>query len=139
MKTSKPAPVMQRHKVLREAYRHMAEFKTLLTNSIPDPAVGKYAGSNRVINAQYGDLKHVIEYKGITLSYFDLERALKEAKLAPRKREAFYWNVLMDMKQKDVAEKMNITTVSVGQYVEQAMLQIADKYFEGEENPVSDE
>jgi hypothetical protein len=29
-----------------------------------------------------------------------------------------------------VAEKMRITTVSVGQYVEQAMLQLSENYFD---------
>lgn len=128
-KTNKDA----RHKILREAYRHLPEFKALVTHSTPDPPSGKYGDSFRVINAQRGDLRHVIEYKGITLSYFDMERALKQARLAPRKKEAFFWNVLKDMKQKDVAEKMGITTVSVGQYVEQAMRQIADVYFADED------
>lgn len=122
-----------RHKILREAYRHWPEFKALVTYSTPDPPSGKYGNQQMVMNSQRGDLKHVIEYGGITLSFFDLERALVEARLAPRKREAFFWNVLMDMKQKDVAEKMGITTVSVGQYVEQAMLQIAEVYFASED------
>ena len=37
---------------------------------------------------------------------------------APRQREATFLNVIMDMKQKDVAEIMGIATVSVGQYVQ---------------------
>jgi DNA-directed RNA polymerase specialized sigma24 family protein len=131
---TKKEPKQQRHKILREAYRHLDQFKALATDSNPDPASGKYGQSGRVINAQYGGLKDVIEYKGIELSYFDLKDALNKAQLAPRKREAFYYNVLLDMKQRDVAEIMKITTVSVGQYVEQAMLQIAEVYFKDEDS-----
>lgn len=36
------------------------------------------------------------------------------------------------MKQKDVADIMGITTVSVGQYVESGFLQIAEEYFNDE-------
>lgn len=125
--------VLQRHKILREAYRHLADFRELATHSVPDPSSGKYGQSGRVINAQSSGLRDTIEYKGITLSYIDLKDALENTKLAPRKREAFYYNVLKDMKQRDVAEIMGITTVSVGQYVEQAMLQIAEEYFKDDE------
>jgi DNA-directed RNA polymerase specialized sigma24 family protein len=123
---------LQRHKVLREAYRHLHEFEDFATHSIPEPSSGKYGQSGRTINAQNSGLRDTIEYKGIVLSLIDLKNALVEANLAPRKQEAFYLNVICDMKQRDVAEKMGITTVSVGQYVEQAMLQIADVYFKDE-------
>jgi hypothetical protein len=63
----------------------------------------------------------------VTISFWDLHDGLKA--LSARKREAFFWNVLMDKKQKDVAKLMGITTVSVGQYVEQACLQLAERYF----------
>jgi len=125
---------LQRHKILREAYRHLDEFEALATQSNPDPASGKYGKTGRVINAQNPGLKDIIEYKGITLSLFDLKEALKKTPLAPRKREAFYFNVLKDMKQRDVAERMGITTVSVGQYVEQAILQISKVYFKDEDS-----
>lgn len=71
-----------------------------------------------------------IDHDGITISFYDLERALTKTRLSPRKEEAFYLNVIQDMKQKDVAAIMGITTVSVGQYVELAVLQIAENYFE---------
>lgn len=67
----------------------------------------------------------------VTLSFSDLTKGIKE--LSPRKREAMFYNVILDWKQKDVAEKMGITTVSVGQYVEQATMQLAKQYF-AEEN-----
>ncbi len=62
-----------------------------------------------------------------TISFFDLQHGLNE--LAPRKREAMFYNVILDMKQVDVAAIMHITPVSVGQYVEQAMLKLAEHYF----------
>lgn len=63
----------------------------------------------------------------VTLSFWDLQGALKH--LSPRKREAVFYNVILDKRQRDVAEIMSITTVSVGQYVEQAMLQLSETYF----------
>lgn len=71
--------------------------------------------------------KWTIDHKGLTLSFLDLQDALRD--LSPRKREAVYYNVVLDLKQKDVAKKMGITTVSVGQYVEAAMLQISKHHF----------
>ena len=59
----------------------------------------------------------------LTVNFVDLQQSLK--KLSPRKKQAVYFNVIRDMKQKDVAAIMGITTVSVGQYVEQAMIQVA--------------
>jgi Sigma-70, region 4 len=64
---------------------------------------------------------------GIEICFFDLKDSLE--KLSPRKKEAIFYNVIMDMKQKDVADKMGITTVSVGQYVESGFMQIAEDYF----------
>jgi DNA-directed RNA polymerase specialized sigma24 family protein len=63
----------------------------------------------------------------VTLSFWDLHRGVKN--LSDRKKEAFFYNVILDKKQKDVAKIMGITTVSVGQYVEQAMLQLSEQHF----------
>ena len=105
---------MEKHRVLREVLRHYLTFESLCAQS------GQY----------------VIEYNGMMISFVDLQNALRS--LSPRKKEAVTYNVILDYKQKDVAEIMGITTVSVGQYVEQAMLQIAKKYFaEMEDGDVS--
>lgn len=97
---------MDRHRVLREVLRNYLVFEEYFK--------------------QHG--KHVISHKGLEISFLDLQDSLKN--LSPRKKEALYYNVIMDWKQKDVAKRMNITTVSVGQYVEQACLQVADWYFD---------
>jgi len=76
----------------------------------------------------------VIEHKGLSISFSDLKHGLED--LSPRKREAFFYNVILDWKQKDVAEHMGITTVSVGQYVEQAMIQLSKRYF-AEDDPTN--
>ena len=62
----------------------------------------------------------------VAFDFWDLHRGIEQ--LAPRKREALYWNVIMDQKQKDVAKKMAITTVTVGQYVEHAMKQLISSH-----------
>lgn len=98
-----------RHRILREIIRHYPEFKALCQQQ-------PLEGGNRT-----GDWD--FEYKGLQVNLLDLQGCLKN--LSPRKMEAVYYNVIRDMKQKDVAKIMGITTVSVGQYVEQAMIQVA--------------
>jgi DNA-directed RNA polymerase specialized sigma subunit len=117
----RPTAPIPKHRVLREVYRHYPEYRDLVMNQ----------GGTGVINHGY----HVYEDDGetvkdkvtISISFWDLHNGLTE--LSARKREAVFYNVILDWKQKDVAEVMGITTVSVGQYVEQAMLQLAERYF----------
>lgn len=107
------------HRILREVLRHFTEFKEYVTKT-----------GNAVIEhgyLVYDDDGEVVSQEMITISYWDLYDCLKA--LSDRKREAVFYNVIMDEKQKDVAERMGITTVSVGQYVEQAVLQLAETYF----------
>lgn len=98
-------PFEQKQRILKEVYRHYIDFQDFASRE------GRY----------------FISYGPITLSLLDLQFGLD--KLSPRKREAVYLNVIRDMKQKDAAAIMGITTVSVGQYVEQAMIQLAERYF----------
>lgn len=116
------------HRILREVYRHYSEFESLFAST------GKH-----VIEHGYfiydDDLVTIKEKVLVTVSLFDLRDGLKPQDdggiLSSRKLEAVMLNVIRDMKQRDVADIMGITTVSVGQYVEQAMIQLAEKYFTG--------
>jgi DNA-directed RNA polymerase specialized sigma24 family protein len=99
----------QKHRILREVIRNYTTFQELCRQQPME------AGQRT------GDWS--IEHKGLTINFLDLQSCLK--KLSPRKKQAVFYNVIMDEKQKDVAARMGITTVSVGQYVEQAMLQVA--------------
>lgn len=117
-----------RHRVLREIFRHYLEFRELV--SLPEhDGQGGYGNSDGVIEHGY----YVDDEDGnrrkvhLTLSFWDLQGALNA--LSPRKKEAVFYNVILDQKQKDVAARMGITTVSVGQYVEQAMLQLSEDYW----------
>lgn len=116
------------HRILRDVYRHYLEFQDLVSST-----------GQHVINHGYfvhDDDGEIIEKVPVSISFWDLHYGLKE--LSPRKREAVFYNVILDWKQRDVAAQMGITTVSVGQYVEQAMIQLAVRYFAelegGEEN-----
>ena len=97
--------IVQPHKVMRELYRNYMQFR-------------EYVRASGV---------YTLEHKGLTISFYDLGKGLNN--LSPLKKEAFYLNVILDKKQKDVAEIMGITTVSVGQYVEAASRQLAEMYF----------
>jgi DNA-directed RNA polymerase specialized sigma24 family protein len=117
----------QRHLILREAYRNYLTFEQYVTDTGKD-----------VIEYAIPVSKESDEWVPIAISFTDLQRALKVFNnelrqegtvLSKRKEQAFYLNVIRDMKQKEVAELMKITTVSVGQYVDQGMLQLAEYYF----------
>lgn len=109
-----------RHRILREIYRHYIEYKQLVTST------GEFVIDHGYF--VYEDDEETIKGREIvTISFWDLHNNLN--KLSKRKREAVFYNVILDLKQRDVAEIMGITTVSVGQYVEQAMLQLAENYF----------
>lgn len=111
---------MPKHRILREIYRHYTELKAYVTAN----------GGDKIISHSYivyDEDGEAIGKEDIDISFWDLHDSL--GVLSDRKREAVHLNVILDLKQKDVAEKMGITTVSVGQYVEQAMLQLAKIYF----------
>lgn len=123
------------HRVLREVYRHYLEFRDLVAQD----------GRNDVIEHGYYTYdedgtrhKHLL-----TISFWDLFEGIKtlggEKGLSDRKKEAFFYNVILDKKQAEVAKIMGITTVSVGQYVEAAMMQLSKRYFAEleDENPAA--
>lgn len=116
----RPTEPIPPHRVLREVYRHYLEYKDLVSNT-----------GNSVIDHGYfiyeDDGETIKDKVTITISFWDLHGGLKL--LSDRKREAVFYNVILDWKQRDVAKRMGITTVSVGQYVEQGMLQLAQRYF----------
>lgn len=110
------------HRILREIYRHYHEFEAYVA-----------ATGNHVIEYTYSVFddtgENIVDRVPVTLSFFDLKEGIEGSKLSKRKRQAIMLNVVRDMKQKDVADIMGITTVSVGQYVEQACVQLAQDYF----------
>lgn len=109
------------HKVLREVFRHYTEFKDWVA------ATGDSVIEHGYFLYDKDDEEKVIGKVVVTISFWDLHDALQ--RVADRKKEAVYYNVIRDMKQKDVANIMGITTVSVGQYVKQAMIQMSKEYF----------
>lgn len=108
----------QRHRILREVLRNYTVFESL-------------CASNDDSDARRSADQYEISHRGITINFLDLQNCLKG--LSKRKKEAVFYNVIMDMKQKDVAAVMGITTVSVGQYVEQAMIQVAKELWPEDE------
>jgi len=98
------------HRVLREIYRHYVDFQDYYQRTGND----------------------IIEYKNYTISFLDLKSNLGQ--LSKRKKEAFFYNVILDKKQEEVAEIMGVTTVTVGQYVEAACIILSKRYFSELEN-----
>lgn len=118
-----------KQRILREVYRHYLSYREYVSNT-----------GNHVIEHGYfiyDDEGNKVDKINISISFWDLFDGLKD--LSPRKREAFWYNVILDLKQRDVAEKMGITTVSVGQYVEQSCVQLADRYFSEEQMEITRE
>lgn len=114
------------HRVLREVLRHYDEFKHFVGSGGDHVLTHSYL----VYDETTAEPKDKVT---ISISFWDLHDALRPQSeggiLSDRKRQAVWLNVIEDLKQKDVAEIMGITTVSVGQYVEHAMEQLSRKYF----------
>lgn len=110
-----------RYKVLREVFRHYVEFQEWVG------ATGESVIEHGYFIYDPQDEEKIVAKVLVTISFWDLHNALE--RVAARKKEAVYYNVIRDMRQKDVAAIMGITTVSVGQYVKQAMIQISEEYF----------
>lgn len=120
-KHDKRVEPIDQHKILREVFRHFVEFQGWVSST-----------GDSVIEHGYflydkDDPDKIVGKVLVTISFWDLHDSLQ--RVAERKREAVYYNVIQDMRQKDVAEIMGITTVSVGQYVKQAMIQMSEDYF----------
>lgn len=131
----RPTEPIPKHRVLREIYRHYLEYRDIVTS--PQRHDAHESSMDGIIEHGYfiynpdkldNDGKPGVKGRVvITLSFWDLHHGLND--LSKRKKEAFFYNVILDKKQKEVAEIMGITTVSVGQYVEQAVQQLAERYF----------
>lgn len=108
------------HRFLREILRHYLEFRDFVAQ-----------GNDHVIEHSYlvrdpdGRLKKVT----MSFSFWDLHRGISE--LPPRKKEALFYNIILDKKQKDVAEIMKISTVSAGQYCDLGLKAIVDQFYDG--------
>ena len=145
MSLSRPvrSGITPEHRILREIYRHYIEFRefvaqgnepilehTYLAPAEDEPvqcpnqprAHKEHEGNDMECALCGARLRRTT----VSFSFWDLHRGLKE--LAPRKREALFFNVIEDRKQKEVAKIMGITTVTVGQYVEHAMRQLIDRH-----------
>lgn len=110
---------VDRHKILKEVYRHYFDFKDYVARTGQDVI-------NYAVETEPGSM----EYVPISISFSDLENSMSGINdLAPRKKEAFVYHILQDLKQKEVGQKMGITTVSVGQYVDAAVAQLSKGYF----------
>ena len=121
-----------RHKIIRELLRHYLEFRELVLG---------YGAQEEGADGR----KHVLEHSywiynedgtkkekdTVSLSFWDLQEGINE--ISPRKREALFLHVIMDMKQKDAADIMGITPIVCGQYSIAAAQQLAKKYFPAEE------
>jgi len=109
----KPIP---KHRILKEIYRHYIDFEDLYKREgIETIEIGKDYYPDKPLE------------EPITISFLDLKYGLD--KLSKRKKEAFLYNIIYDKRQEDVAKIMGVTTVTVGQYVEAAAIQLSKRYF----------
>lgn len=141
--------------ILREVFRHYTEFRELVTTPdhmaehtdgylehtylvpVEGPAKCPQAPGAQVGKESIKDHKALemaciycgVKMRRVTVgfSFWDLHRGLKE--LAPRKREALFYNVIMDLKQRETGKIMNITTMTVGAYVKMAFKALAKQHF----------
>jgi DNA-directed RNA polymerase specialized sigma24 family protein len=109
--------MISKHRIMRDLVRHYLEIESLFKES------GEHT-------FEWSSREHP---EPILFSFLDFQSMLKS--LSPRKKEAIFHHVILDLKQKDVARIMGITTVSVGQYVDQGMQQLAKLYWPEDEVP----
>lgn len=114
--------VMDKHRCLREILRNYLMLKDAAENEDWTISVCRIKGCNWMQDGKVAK-GHEGECEMLTVGFLDLRKCLN--KLSKRKMEAIFWNVIMDKKQRDVAEIMGITTVSIGQYVEAGVIQVA--------------
>lgn len=112
--------VLPPHRFLREILRHYVEFREYVAQ-----------GNDHVIEHSYLVREKDGRIKKVTMSFsfWDLHRGI--AGLPKRKKEALLYNIILDKKQKDVAEIMGISTVSAGQYCNLGLQAIVDQFYEG--------
>ena len=121
------------HRVLREVLRNYLSWRDHLAfNGFQDDVIEH---SYYVADEPDPDSDEEPSLRKVTLtvSFSDLQNSLKHQDqggvLSERKREALLYNVVFDWLQKDVATKMGITPVSVGQYTDLALRQLSKRYF----------
>jgi hypothetical protein len=84
-----------KHRVLREVYRHYLEFRDFVSNHgqhVIEHGYFLYDDEGNHLLNEDGSKKKVI----ISISFWDLFKGLRE--LSPRKREAVWYNVILDQK-----------------------------------------
>jgi DNA-directed RNA polymerase specialized sigma24 family protein len=130
------------HRVLREVLRNYLSWRDHLAfNGFQDDVIehSYYVADEPDPDDPEGEpsLRKVT----LTVSFSDLQNSLKSQDkggvLSERKREALLYNVVFDWLQKDVATKMKITPVSVGQYTDLALRQLSKRYFTADDLSLS--
>jgi hypothetical protein len=125
---------MPPHKVLREVLRNYLSYRDHLAYVDAGQDVIEHS---YLVTEKDSDGNLYRRKVTLTVSFSDLQNCLlpqsKGGILSERKREALLYNVVFDWRQQDVAEKMGITPVSVGQYADLALRQLAKKYFTAED------
>jgi hypothetical protein len=119
---------MAPHKVLREVLRNYLSYRDHLAFHGDDVIEHSYVA---------WDADGTPRKVTLAVSFSDLQNSLRPQSrggvLSERKREALLYNVVFDWRQQDVAERMGITPVSVGQYADLALRQLAKRYFTADE------
>lgn len=119
------------HRLLREIYRHYIEFRALFVDEGLDTLHHTYEWFDPDLTAEpdakgkYPANLNSVHKETVSFSLWDLDRGID--KLPERKRQAFYLNVICDLLQKEAGAIMGINHVTVGQYVEQAVLLLAEE------------
>lgn len=127
-----PQEPLPNHRILRAVYRNYSQFRLLFADTGTHTLTHTYewfepdtAAEPNEKGRYPADLTKP-QKETFEVDLFDLTEGLDE--LAKRKRQAFVLNVIEDRLQKEVGAIMGISTVTVGQYVDQACFQLAEKH-----------
>lgn len=130
------------HRVLREVLRNYLSWRDHLAfNGFQDDVIEHSYYIADEPDPEDGEGTPSLRKVTLTVSFSDLQNSLKSQDkggvLSERKREALLYNVVFDWLQKDVATKMKITPVSVGQYTDLALRQLSKRYFTSDDLALS--
>jgi DNA-directed RNA polymerase specialized sigma24 family protein len=109
------------YKIIREALRHYAEYRHHFR---AHGQIGDVFSHTYIV---YNDDAEPQEKVTVTLCYSDLLRCAKQ--LPQKKREALWYNIVLDKSNDEVASIMKCQTQTISQYVRSACEFLAEGYW----------
>lgn len=120
--------------LMQAILRHYLEFETLVMHAPSghgDGRSGNEEGRHGPMGALPSVSAGVLEYGGLSLSFYDLQGCLR--KLSKLHQEALYHGVICDKPLKDVSQIMEIAMDEAEAHIQEACMQVGGLYWADDE------